>query len=236
MGHRLHQAFTIGLRITDPCHPVTAHLHRQPADLAQQQRLLRQADQCPVAAAEHFQRTVGPGEALVGQHALGHVPRGADDPLHEAGLRSHRVGMVAYPALGAVWRHHAEFRLGVVAHALAQRFVDHRSRSRGARHRPFEAILAAEARYLLGEPAFRRRIAQATKTDDRIFLVVSSLLNRIFQRYVERIREAPTMDLMRVVKELVALVSSNVSGQGLRHARAPQPTISTWTRRVGIRA
>jgi glycosyltransferase involved in cell wall biosynthesis/predicted metal-dependent phosphoesterase TrpH len=83
-------------------------------------------------------------------------------------------------------------------------------RSRNS-HRPFEAILGDEARALLGSPELRRQLAACARTDDRIFLVVSQLVNRIFRRYVARIRAAESMDLMRVVKELVALLASNVA-------------------------
>ncbi|MGE0145502.1 MAG: glycosyltransferase [Planctomycetota bacterium] len=75
---------------------------------------------------------------------------------------------------------------------------------------PFEKILAREARSLLIDGTFRRAMENAKKTDDKIFLVVSTLLNRIFLRYVERIRSARSLDLVRTVKEVVALVSSNL--------------------------
>jgi glycosyltransferase involved in cell wall biosynthesis len=84
------------------------------------------------------------------------------------------------------------------------------SRRDRAANRPFEAILADEARSLLGDAGFRGQLAAAARTDDRIFLVVSSLINRIFRRYVARIASARSLDLMRVVKEVVALAASNV--------------------------
>ena len=84
------------------------------------------------------------------------------------------------------------------------------SRRDRAANRPFESILADEARSLLGDAGFRGQLAAAARTDDRIFLVVSSLINRIFRRYVARIASARSLDLMRVVKEVVALAASNV--------------------------
>jgi glycosyltransferase involved in cell wall biosynthesis len=92
-----------------------------------------------------------------------------------------------------------------------QRLVDRRgSRRRRSSDRPFERILATEAAQLLCDASFRRRLAAAERTDDRIFLVVSNLVNRIFQRYVARLQAAPSMDMVRLVKEAVALVASNV--------------------------
>jgi hypothetical protein len=91
-----------------------------------------------------------------------------------------------------------------------QNFLDRHGGSRRGANRPFEAVLAREAGRLLGDPAFRAQIARMTKTDDRIFLVVSNLVNRIFQHYVARIRAARSLDLMRAIKEVVSLVSSNV--------------------------
>ncbi len=81
---------------------------------------------------------------------------------------------------------------------------------RNPRGKPFERILATEAHALLTDAAFRRKLVAAERTDDKIFAVVSALLNRIFANYVKRIGQARSMDLMRVIKEVVALVSSNV--------------------------
>jgi glycosyltransferase involved in cell wall biosynthesis len=107
---------------------------------------------------------------------------------------------------GSMRLHH---RIAFQGKLWMQRLLDRRPSKRRL-NRPFEAILADEALYLLGDPAFRQRLAHARKTDDRIFLVVSSLVNRIFQRYVARIRACKEVDLMRGIKEIVALVSSNV--------------------------
>ncbi|MCB9876677.1 MAG: glycosyltransferase [Planctomycetes bacterium] len=84
------------------------------------------------------------------------------------------------------------------------------SRRRVAADRPFERILAAEASAMIGDKRFQKQLAAAERTDDRIFTVVSTLVNRIFQRYVARIRQSPSLDFVRVVKEVVALVSSNL--------------------------
>jgi glycosyltransferase involved in cell wall biosynthesis len=72
---------------------------------------------------------------------------------------------------------------------------------------PFERIFASEVYSLLGDPAFRASLHR--DTDERIFLVVGTLLNRIFARYVDNLRHAGTTNVVCVIKELVALVTSN---------------------------
>lgn len=74
----------------------------------------------------------------------------------------------------------------------------------------FERILEEEAFALIARPAFRRELAAVEKTDDKIFLVVSSLINQILIRYVDRIQEAASLNVVRLIKEVVALVSSNL--------------------------
>jgi glycosyltransferase involved in cell wall biosynthesis len=88
-------------------------------------------------------------------------------------------------------------------------FAHRATRLRGTDH-PFEKLLGAEAHALLADAEFRRTLAAATRTDERIFAVVSALVNRIFARYVERIRRANSKNLICVIKEVVALVSSNL--------------------------
>jgi glycosyltransferase involved in cell wall biosynthesis len=74
----------------------------------------------------------------------------------------------------------------------------------------FEEIFECEAHALLSDPAFHGTLAATTRTDDRIFLVVGTLLNRIFARYVRNLRRAGSTNVVRVIKEVVALVASNV--------------------------
>ncbi|MCA8969726.1 MAG: glycosyltransferase [Planctomycetes bacterium] len=74
----------------------------------------------------------------------------------------------------------------------------------------FEDILAFEARRLLGDSSMRQRIVESERVDDKIFLIISTLLNRVFATYVDRIRTKESVDLIHSVKELVALVTSNV--------------------------
>ena len=65
---------------------------------------------------------------------------------------------------------------------------------------------------LLADLAFREGAGGTAKTDDRIFLVVGTLLNRIFARYVTEPRSARReLNIVYFVKQLVALVASNCS-------------------------
>ncbi|MFN3242248.1 MAG: glycosyltransferase [Planctomycetota bacterium] len=91
------------------------------------------------------------------------------------------------------------------------KLIDARAgRRRNASDQPFERILASEARNLLGDKKFKQELAALDKTDDRIFKVVSSLVNCIFTRYVTRLRSASGGNIVRVIKEAVAMVSSNL--------------------------
>jgi glycosyltransferase involved in cell wall biosynthesis len=113
--------------------------------------------------------------------------------------------MVFDPA-GMTLRDKLSFRGRACWRALSQR-LPVASRTR---RRPFESMVSNEAEQLLTEPEFSSRLAATARTDDKIFLVVSSLLNRIFARYAARIARANSADLVCVVKEVVALVASNV--------------------------
>jgi glycosyltransferase involved in cell wall biosynthesis/predicted metal-dependent phosphoesterase TrpH len=76
---------------------------------------------------------------------------------------------------------------------------------------PFERVFESEIVGLLADPAFRRKLdADGTHTDERIFLVVGTLLNRIFARYVKNLRGAGGRNLVCVIKEVVAMVTSNL--------------------------
>ena len=101
-------------------------------------------------------------------------------------------------------------RLLLAARAWLQRIAARTIARRGAGSVPFERILTGEVTGLLRDDAFRAALAAATRTDDRIFLVVSTLVNRVFRRYVARIATADSNDVVRVIKEAVALVTSNV--------------------------
>lgn len=78
------------------------------------------------------------------------------------------------------------------------------------REESFERIFLEEAQCLLMEADFRARIAATERTDDKIFLIISSLLDRLFVRYADRIRKNRSGDIVRTIKQSIALVSSNL--------------------------
>ncbi|HVW27951.1 MAG TPA: glycosyltransferase [Polyangiaceae bacterium] len=96
----------------------------------------------------------------------------------------------------------------VLAHpALARRA---RRRTAGT---PFERVFEDEVYGLLADASFREALARRqgpNDTDERIFLVVGTLLNRVFARYVGNLREGGELSLVGLIKEVVALVTSNV--------------------------
>lgn len=75
---------------------------------------------------------------------------------------------------------------------------------------PFETILEMEVGALLGNAEFRATLAVQQTTDDRIFLVISTLINRIFARYLSNLKKQRGLNLVAGIKEMVALVSSNL--------------------------
>lgn len=86
-------------------------------------------------------------------------------------------------------------------------------RARRAAGTPFERVFESEVYALLADAKFREELAKrqgSNDTDERIFLVVSTLLNRVFTRYVENVKEAGNRSVVCLIKEVVALVTSNV--------------------------
>src|SRR5262249_27719588 len=78
---------------------------------------------------------------------------------------------------------------------------------------PFERVFEAEVYALLSDSEFRQALKStgtSADTDERIFLVVGTLLNRIFTRYVENLRSADQTSIIALIKEAVALVTSNL--------------------------
>lgn len=75
---------------------------------------------------------------------------------------------------------------------------------------PFERILELEVIRLQADRAFRVAIHTASSTDDRIFLVISTLVNGVFARYLSNLRAERGRHLVGALKELVALISSNL--------------------------
>lgn len=79
----------------------------------------------------------------------------------------------------------------------------------GGHDETFEQILLGEARGLLTETGFRKRVSEVELTDDKIFLIISSLLDRLLIRYTHRIQHDHSGNVIKVIKEAIALVSSN---------------------------
>jgi glycosyltransferase involved in cell wall biosynthesis len=75
---------------------------------------------------------------------------------------------------------------------------------------PFEEMLESEINVLLVSPDFRATLAAQKTSDERIFLVVSTLLNRIFARYLSNLKKQEGVNLVAAIKEVVTLVSSNL--------------------------
>jgi glycosyltransferase involved in cell wall biosynthesis len=75
---------------------------------------------------------------------------------------------------------------------------------------PFEHVLECEVGALLASPEFREALAAQQTADARIFLVISTLVNRIFARYLSNLKKQRGLNLVGAIKEIVALVSSNL--------------------------
>ncbi len=86
----------------------------------------------------------------------------------------------------------------------------HRLAKPGGPGRPFEALLEAEVYALLGDQEFRAAVEAKTSTDERTFLVVSTLVNRVFARYLENLQGMGGTNVVGAIKEGVALLASNL--------------------------
>ncbi len=96
------------------------------------------------------------------------------------------------------------FQLRLWYHRLKQ------PRANAELSKPFEAVLEAEVYLMLDNAAFRDELRRAGSMDDRIFLVIKTLVNRIFAHYVRSLRRRESLSLISAIKETVALVSSNL--------------------------
>src|SRR5262249_26513638 len=67
-----------------------------------------------------------------------------------------------------------------------------------------------EVSALLASQEFRASLAAQETSDARIFLVISTLINRIFARYVANLRKQEGLNIVAAIKEVVTLVSSNL--------------------------
>jgi glycosyltransferase involved in cell wall biosynthesis len=138
-----------------------------------------------------------------GQHSRKRSP--SAQPVRMSGPINLLLGY-AFQKDSASARSRAALRLRVALQGVLGRPLARLLRKDGA----FERIFLEEAQGLLGERAFRARIAAAENTDDKIFLIIRTLLDRLFLRYAARIRSNLSGDIVRTLKETIALVSSNV--------------------------
>ncbi len=76
--------------------------------------------------------------------------------------------------------------------------------------RTFEEILNDQVYLLLADMPFRERLLATVGADERIFLVLNTLLSRVFAVYFDNLRVACKGNLVMAIKELVAMVSSNL--------------------------
>ncbi len=97
------------------------------------------------------------------------------------------------------------FRSRVVLHELTAAL-----RSAPRAGRKFEELLNEQVYGLLADGGFRARLGATEGADERIFLVLNTLLDRIFAAYFDNLRSACKGNLVLAIKELVALVSSNL--------------------------
>ena len=74
----------------------------------------------------------------------------------------------------------------------------------------FESILSQLALELISDNTFQNEIAKLKKTDDKIFMIISRLLYRIFLFYIDRIQQSNSLGFIKTIKEIVALLSSNL--------------------------
>ena len=76
--------------------------------------------------------------------------------------------------------------------------------------KPFDVVLETQVYLMMDDTAFRVELNAAATMDDRIFLVVKTLVNRIFAHYVRSLRSANSVNIVSAIKESVALISSNL--------------------------
>lgn len=105
-------------------------------------------------------------------------------------------------------RLHRRLALGgqSLMHRVRARLIRRRGRNRFT---SFEQLLAHEAHSLLRDPRFMSGFSDR-RTDDKIFHIISGLVNKVFIHYLDRLRKARSVDIVSVIKEIVSLVSSNL--------------------------
>jgi glycosyltransferase involved in cell wall biosynthesis len=125
-------------------------------------------------------------------------------PVGFAGATRSLLKLVFAAETGSVFER-LRFRVRALWHTwIGARFATPRA------GRSFEAILDEAVYTLLADGGFRQRLSALQGADDRIFLVLSTLLNRITAVYFDNLRLAAGGNVVVAIKELVALVSSNL--------------------------
>ena len=139
--------------------------------------------------------------------------------LHDGSQRKHKAS-TALPSLGGPIEYLLRLVFDTETQPLTERLrfqlkawyrqafdagPDHRRATR-----TFEAVLGSIIHALLADTRFRTELGALSTTDDRIFLVVKTLINRLFEYYFERLRQLGERNLIGFVRETVALLASNL--------------------------
>ncbi len=83
-------------------------------------------------------------------------------------------------------------------------------RARPELSKSFDAVLETEIYQMLADIGFRDELNAAATMDERIFLVIKTLVNRMFIHYVHSLRRTESLNIVTTIKESVALLSSNL--------------------------
>lgn len=98
------------------------------------------------------------------------------------------------------------FKLKAVLHQWASNSFLKKHQMKGN----FEKVLNAVALELVVSPDFQKKIEGLSGTDEKIFMIVNQLINRIFQHYLEQLMDTASFNLVTSIKEVIALVFSNL--------------------------
>jgi glycosyltransferase involved in cell wall biosynthesis len=134
---------------------------------------------------------------------LGLVRTDAKETVGVSGALADLLDLVFAPEQRSL-RDDLRFQLRSTVHRLA--------RLRGPQPGiPFEQLVESEIYALLDEAPFRASLREPSlSTDQRIFLVVSTLINRVFARYVTNLKRARAGNVVDAIREAVALATSHV--------------------------
>ncbi len=102
------------------------------------------------------------------------------------------------------WADKLSFQTRLWLHRLKQ------MRSDASLGKPFDTVLETQVYLMLDDAMFRAELNATLTMDDRIFIVIKTLVNRIFAHYVSSLRRANSLNVVSAIKESVALVSSNL--------------------------